>query len=279
MPTIIGVRFKRAGKIYHFDPSGLELCPGDAVIVDTARGAELGWVVTAPQDVPVGQLVEPLKSVLRKAEAEELERARELPAQETAALEKCRQAVARFKLPMKLLSAEYNFDQSRLTVFFSAKGRVDFRNLVRELNTIFKARVELRQVGPRDEAKLTGDVGKCGRPLCCAYCLAEFSPVSIRMAKEQGLPLNPMKISGVCGRLLCCLGYENGQYRLLKEKLPSPGQWLSTPLGLAKVVGGNPLKETVLVELESQATVELPLSQITLEEPRPERSARGRRRR
>ncbi|HEX77268.1 MAG TPA: stage 0 sporulation family protein [Dehalococcoidia bacterium] len=278
MPTIIGIRFKRAGKIYHFDPSGLELAPGDVVIVDTARGLELGRVVTAPQDVQADQLVEPLKPVVRRAEAEELEQVQELPAQEMAALEKCRQAVARFKLPMKLLSAEYSFDRSRLTVFFSAPGRVDFRELVRELSAIFKARVELRQVGPRDEAKLLGDLGKCGRPLCCAHSLAEFSPVSIRMAKQQDLPLNPMKISGVCGRLLCCLAYENEQYRLLKEKLPSPGQWLNTPLGLARVVGGNPLKETVLVQLESQATVELPLSQLTRQEPRPERLARRRRR-
>jgi cell fate regulator YaaT (PSP1 superfamily) len=147
--------------------------------------------------------------------------------------------------------------------------RVDFRELVRELNTRFKTRVELRQLGPRDEAKLVGGFGRCGRPLCCMDFLTEFSPVSIRMAKEQDLPLNPMKISGVCGRLLCCLAYESEQYHIMKEKMPKAGQQVSTPLGTAKVVGNNPLKETVLVELESQATVELPFSDIKVEEKLP----------
>jgi len=165
---------------------------------------------------------------------------------------------------MKLLSAEYNLDGSRLTFFFSAAERVDFRELVRELTKRFKVRVELRQVGSRDESKLMGGFGRCGRPLCCMSYLSEFSPVSIRMAKEQGLSLNPMRISGVCGRLLCCLGYEGEQYRVMKEKLPKEGQRVSTPTGIASVVGGNPLKETVLVELESGARVEVPLSEVTI---------------
>jgi cell fate regulator YaaT (PSP1 superfamily) len=165
---------------------------------------------------------------------------------------------------MKLLSAEYNLDGSRLTFFFSAAERVDFRELVRELSKRFKIRVELRQVGSRDESKLMGGFGRCGRPLCCMSYLSEFSPVSIRMAKEQGLSLNPMRISGVCGRLLCCLGYECEQYRVMKEKLPKEGQRVSIPMGIASVVGGNPLKETVLVELESGARVELPLSEVTI---------------
>ena len=277
MPIVVGVRFKRAGKIYYFDPAGLEMEEGSPVVVTTAQGSELGRVVMAPKEVGASQLTEPLKPVLRKAEAEELQRWEELHAQEEEVLKKCRQAVARLKLPMKLLSAEYNFDGSRLTVFFTAEGRVDFRELVRELSTTFKTRVDLRQIGPRDETKLVGDVGKCGRPLCCAHSLTEFSPVSIRMAKQQDLPLNPMKISGACGRLMCCLAFENELYRLLKEKLPPPGQWLHTPLGLAKVVGGNPLKETVQVEVESGATVEFPLSQVEFERPEPKKPTTRRR--
>jgi cell fate regulator YaaT (PSP1 superfamily) len=179
--------------------------------------------------------------------------------------------IEKLGLPMKLLGAEYNLDGSRLTFFFSATERVDFRQLVRELNRRFNVRVELRQLGPRDEAKLVGGFGRCGRPLCCMSFLTEFSPVSIKMAKEQNLPLNPLKISGVCGRLLCCLAYETEQYQAMKEKLPKPGQTVSTPMGVANVVGINPLKETVLVELESQATVELPLSDLTFEKQPPKK--------
>jgi cell fate regulator YaaT (PSP1 superfamily) len=180
---------------------------------------------------------------------------------------------------MKLLSAEYNLDGSRLTFFFSAAERVDFRELVRQLTNQFEVRVELRQVGPRDEAKLIGSFGRCGRQLCCISFLSEFAPVSIRMAKEQSLPLNPMKISGVCGRLMCCLGYESEQYHAMMEKLPKNGQRVSTAMGVATVVGSNPLKETVSVRLESQATVELPLSEIKIEgEPiNKSRGKRGRR--
>jgi len=164
---------------------------------------------------------------------------------------------------MKLISAEYNLDASRLTIFFSAEGRVDFRELVRELSRSLKVRVEMRQVGPRDEAKLLGGFGRCGLPLCCASFLSEFNPVSIKMAKEQDLPLNPMKISGLCGRLLCCLGYEFEQYRSMKEKMPKEGQRISTAIGMANVVGGNPLEGTVLVELESGARVEISLAEIS----------------
>jgi cell fate regulator YaaT (PSP1 superfamily) len=170
---------------------------------------------------------------------------------------------------MKLISAEYNLDGNHLSFFFSAEERVDFRELVRELTGRFKIRVELRQVGPRDGAKLIGGFGRCGRPLCCMSFLGEFAPVSVKMAKEQNLPLNPMKISGTCGRLLCCLVYENEQYRNMKEKMPKEGQQVSTPMGVVSVVGSNPLKETVLVELESKATVELPLSEVTVEDKPP----------
>ena len=165
---------------------------------------------------------------------------------------------------MKLLSAEYSLDGQRLTLNFSSVDRVDFRELVRDLARRLRVRVEMRQTGPRDEARLCGGCGRCGRPLCCATFLTEFAPVAMKMAKEQGLPLNPMKISGVCGRLMCCLGYENENYRAMRGKLPRNGVWVSTPQGTAKVVGSNPLKQTVLVELESQATVELPVSEITI---------------
>ncbi len=269
MAEIVGIRFRRAGRVYYFDPAGIELAVEDCVVVKTARGLELGRVVIAPTQVLANEVTGPLKPVVRKAEPEDIERAQGFEDKEEEALVECGKLIAKFGLPMKLLGAEYNLDGSRLTFFFSATERVDFRGLVRELNSRFKVRVELRQLGPRDEAKLIGGFGRCGRPLCCMNFLTEFSPVSIKMAKEQDLPLNPLKISGICGRLLCCLGYESEQYHMMKEKLPKEGQRVSTPSGMAKVVGGNPLKETVMVELESQAVVELPLSEITVEEQPP----------
>ena len=272
MAEIVGVRFKRAGKVYYFDPAGIDLEVNDHVVVETARGLELGQVVISPKQVLASDIDKSLKPVVRKAEDEDIERAKELEAKEREALVECGQLIEKQNLSMKLLSTEYNLDGSRLTIYFSAAERIDFRELVRELAKRLKVHVEMRQTGPRDEAKLIGGCGRCGRPLCCASFLSEFAPVSIRMAKEQGLPLNPMKISGVCGRLMCCLVYENEQYHIMKEKLPRNGQRVSTAMGIAKVIGSNPLKETVLVELESQATAELPLSEITIEdEHRPER--------
>jgi cell fate regulator YaaT (PSP1 superfamily) len=270
MADIVGVRFKRAGRVYYFDLAGIELQVGDYVVVKTTRGLELGRVLIAPKQVLASEVAKELKSVVRKAEAEDIKRAQEFEAKEAEALAECSRLIAKLGLPMKLLGAEYNLDGSRLTFYFSAAERVDFRELVRELSNRFKTRIELRQLGPRDEAKLVGGFGRCGRPLCCMDFLTEFSPVSIRMAKEQDLPLNPMKISGVCGRLLCCLAYESEQYRLMKEKMPKEGQRVSTPMGVARVVGSNPLKETVMVELESEATVELPLNDITIEAQLPE---------
>ncbi len=269
MAEIVGIRFKRAGKIYYFDPAGIDLEVNDYVVVKTARGLELGHVVISPKQALTSEISTPLKPILRKAEPEDIEHAQELETKEREALAECGKLIDKLNLPMKLLSAEYNLDDSRLTFFFSAPERVDFRELIRELTGHFKMRVELRQIGPRDEAKLTGGFGRCGRPLCCMSFLSEFAPISIRMAKEQDLPLNPMKISGVCGRLLCCLVYESEQYHTLREKLPKEGKQVSTTMGAAKVVGGNPLKETVLVELESQVTVELPLSEITMEDEHP----------
>ncbi len=274
MADIVGVRFKRAGKVYYFDPSGIELKVNDYVVVKTSRGMELGQVVIAPEQVLTSEVPEPLKPVVRKAGDEDIERAQEFADKEKEALAECGKLITKLNLPMKLLSAEYNLDGSRLTFFFTAEERIDFRQLVRELTSRFKIKVELRQIGPRDEAKLVGGLGRCGRPLCCTSFLSEFTPVSIKMAKEQGFPLNPMKMSGVCGRLLCCLAYESEQYRITQGKLPKEGQRVSTPSGAGTVVGVNPLKETVLVELESEATVELNLSEVTTEDKRPDRQGK-----
>jgi cell fate regulator YaaT (PSP1 superfamily) len=263
MANIVGIRFKRAGKIYYFDAGDIDLKAGEYAVVKTARGVELGHVVIAPGQVIDSQVKDTLSPVLRKAEEEDVRQVEEMEAKAEEALIECGKLIGELNLPMKLLSAEYNLDNSRLTFLFSAEERVDFRELVRRLTSKFKMRVELRQVGSRDEAKLIGGFGRCGRELCCASFLTEFSPVSIKMAKEQDLPLNPMKISGTCGRLMCCLAYEGEQYRKLKEKMPKAGQKVSTQMGEAVVVGSNPLKETVMVALKSDATVELPLKEIS----------------
>jgi len=262
MADIVGVRFQPAGKVYYFDAAGVPVQVNDYVVVESTHGPELGRVVIAPDQVLFSDITEPLKPVLRKAQPEDMEKAQRQQERAKEALAKCREYVERLNLPMKPISAQYNLDGNHLTIFFSAEKRVDFRELVRELSRSLKTRVELRQVGARDEAKLIGGLGKCGFPLCCTTFLSEFAPVSIKMAKEQDLALNPMKTSGICGRLLCCLGYEYEQYRAMKEKLPPLRQTVSTPLGNAKVVSCNPLKETVTVELETGITIELPLSQI-----------------
>ncbi len=266
MAEIVGIRFKRAGKIYYFDPSGIDLAVDECVVVETARGLEVGRVVITSREIDAAEVVKPLKPVVRKAEPEEINHAEQYEEKEKEAMEECNRLIIELGLSMKLLSAEYSLDGRHLTFFFSADERVDFRELVRELAGIFKVRVELRQVGARDEAKLLGGFGRCGRPLCCASFLSEFTPISIRMAKEQNLPLNPMKISGVCGRLLCCLSYENEQYRSMKEQMPREGRNVTTPMGIARVLGSNPIKETVLVELESKVSVEMPVSDISLGE-------------
>jgi cell fate regulator YaaT (PSP1 superfamily) len=264
MAEVVGVRFKQAGKIYYFDPGDLNLEVNDYVVVETARGLELGNVVIAPGQVLDSDIENPLKPVIRKAEPEDIERAKQFEEKEKEALEECARLVEKLKLNMKLLGAEYNLDGSRLTLHFSAAERVDFRELVRELAKRLKVRVEMRQTGPRDEAKMAGGCGRCGRPLCCMTFLSNFTPVSMRMAKDQGLPLNPMKISGVCGRLMCCLVYENEYYQEMKDRMPRAGQRVMTPLGEAKVVDINPLKVSVMVELETQAVVEFPLNEISL---------------
>jgi len=269
MADVVGIRFKRTGKVYYFDPAGIDLDVNDHVVVKTVRGLEMGQVVVAPWQVLDSELREPLKPVVRKAEPEDIKRVQELEQKTTEALAECGKWIEKLKLPMKLLTAEYNLSGNRLIFFFSASERVDFRELVKELSSLLKVRVELRQVGPRDGAKLIGGFGRCGRQLCCSSFLTEFEPVSIRMAKEQGLPLNPMKISGVCGRLMCCLSYEGALYRAMREKLPKKGQRVMTSTGVAVVIGGNPLKQMVLVELKSGATIELPVGEVTIEVEQP----------
>ncbi len=263
MANVTGIRFRQAGKVYYFDAGDIELAAGDTVVVKTSRGMELGEVVLPPGQVPGGDNKESLSPVLRKAGDEDIARAEDLREKAVDAFVTCSQLISELRLPMKLLTAEYNLDGSRLTFQFSAEERVDFRELVRRLIGKFKVRVELRQVGSRDEAKLLGGFGRCGRPLCCTRFLTEFTPVSIKMAKEQDLPLNPMKISGACGRLMCCLAYEGEQYRAIKAKMPKPGSRVSTRMGEATVVSSNPLKETVLVELDTEARVELPLADVS----------------
>jgi len=261
MGNIAGVRFKKAGRIYHFDAGELELQPGDNVVVQTVRGLELGQVVQFPVTRPEIGNEEELSPVVRKATEEDILQDAGLEKKTEEALLECGKMINELNLPMKLLTAEYTLDNSRLTFLFSAEERVDFRELVRKLTAKFKMRVELRQVGSRDEAKLLGSYGRCGRDLCCASFLAEFAPVSIKMAKDQDLPLNPMKISGACGRLMCCLAYENEQYKALKAKMPRTGARVATKMGEGTVVGHDMLREQVFINV-GETTVEIPLAEV-----------------
>ena len=263
MANITGIRFKRAGKVYYFEAGDIDLKPGEFAVVKTSRGMELGTVVIAPGKVTVNDTGESLSPVLRRAESEDIAKDTELEVKAQEALAECGKMITELNLPMKLLSAEYALDSSRLTFLFSAEERVDFRELVRRLSGRFKIRVELRQVGSRDEAKLLGSYGRCGRELCCAAFLTEFSPVSIKMAKEQDLPLNPMKISGACGRLMCCLSYEGEQYKEMKARMPKVGQRVSTKMGEGTVSAINPLKEMVIVELDTEARADFPLNEVS----------------
>jgi cell fate regulator YaaT (PSP1 superfamily) len=264
--NIVGVRFKRVSKTYYFDPAGLDLNVNDQVVVETARGLELGQVVIAPKQVAETEVPEPLKPAIRKAVPDDFKQAKDLESREKEAMAEGAKLVEKLNLPMKLISADYNLDGSRVTVYFSAEERVDFRELVREMAGKLRTRVELRQVGPRDEAKMIGGYGRCGRQLCCNSFLSELTPVSMKMAKDQGLPLNPMKISGCCGRLMCCLSYECQQYREMRKNLPREGQRVITPSGNGRVIGVNPLQETLTVQLdESLANIDLPAADVKLE--------------
>ncbi|MEW5761812.1 MAG: stage 0 sporulation family protein [Bacillota bacterium] len=250
----VGVKFRKAGRIYYFDPGNLELMVGDGVIVETARGVEYGTVVTEPREWPA-EGEEPLKPVVRKADAADLELVLANEAREKEAFAICQDKIAAHGLPMKLVDVDYTFDGSKIIFYFTAEGRIDFRELVRDLAAVFRTRIELRQIGVRDEAKMLGGLGCCGRELCCATWLREFSPVSIRMAKDQNLSLNPAKISGICGRLMCCLKFENEVYEDAREGLPEVGSRVTTPDGEGKVVGVNIFRHTVNVELKETKVV------------------------
>src|ERR1700736_5359257 len=258
--TIVGIRFRPAGRIYYFDPQGAAYTTGQYVIVETVRGIEAGRVVIAPKKITEKDLSDPLKPALRLASEEELRVMLSFKSKEKGALVQCAYHVKQHQLPMKLVEAEYTFDGSRLTFYFTADERVDFRALVRDLAATFRTRIELRQIGARDQAKLQGGVGVCGKTLCCSSWITDFGVVSIKMAKEQDLPLNPSKISGVCGRLLCCLSYENENYIQAKLDMPQIGTMLNTPSGIGKVVSVNVPQNSVEVMLDSGVTIQVPVT-------------------
>ena len=232
MTKVIGVRFRQAGKIYFFSPGKLHVKQGDKVIVETARGVEFGSVVSGPKEVPNETIMQPLKSVIRIATEEDKRNEERNREKEKEAFKVCLEKIREHELDMKLINAEYTFDNNKVLFYFTADGRIDFRDLVKDLAAVFRTRIELRQIGVRDETKIRGGIGICGRPLCCHTYLSEFAPVSIKMAKEQNLSLNPTKISGVCGRLMCCLTNEEETYEELNSHLPAIGDFVTTPDGL-----------------------------------------------
>ena len=251
MTKIIGVRFRTAGKVYYFDHKNMEIKRGQHVIVETARGTEYGHVVVGTKEVSREEVVQPLKPVIRVATAEDDEHARRNREKEREAMAICHQKIIKHNLDMKLIDAEYTFDNNKILFYFTADGRIDFRELVKDLAVVFKMRIELRQIGVRDETKILGGVGICGRPLCCHTYLSEFAPVSIKMAKEQNLSLNPTKISGVCGRLMCCLKNEEDTYEYLNSRLPDVGETVTLPDGgKGEVHSVNVLRQTVKVLVE-----------------------------
>ncbi|MGM0688776.1 MAG: PSP1 domain-containing protein [Bacillota bacterium] len=265
MLRVIGIRFRQAGKTYYFEPALDNIELGMQVIVETARGQEIGMVVKADKDVSEENLVLPLKKVIRIATVEDCCRVEENKNKEAEAFKKCQQKIKEHGLDMKLVCVEYNFDRNKIIFYFTSEERVDFRELVKDLASIFKTRIELRQIGVRDEAKLKGGIGPCGRAFCCSTFLEEFEPVSIRMAKGQNLSLNPTKISGVCGRLMCCLRYEASAYENNREEMPEPGDAVVTPDGHGQVKEINRKKKTVTVKLEESAYVkEYPLEEVDL---------------
>lgn len=248
MIKIIGVRFRNAGKVYYFNPKKFEVKQGDHVIVETARGIEYGTVVTGPQEVTDDKVVQPLKPVIRVATPEDDEKVAQNKKKEKDAMRICFEKIRKHKLEMKLIDAEYTFDNNKVLFYFTADGRIDFRDLVKDLAAVFKTRIELRQIGVRDETKILGGIGICGRALCCNTYLSEFAPVSIKMAKEQNLSLNPTKISGVCGRLMCCLKNEEETYEYLNGRLPGLGDTVLTDDGLkGDVQSVSVLRQTVKV--------------------------------
>ena len=258
MVKVVGVRFRSAGKIYYFDPAGSDMKVGTHVIVETARGVEYGTVMIAPKEVEDDKVVQPLKSVIRVATKEDEKQERRNKEKEKDAFKICLEKIAKHELEMKLVEAEYTFDNNKLLFYFTADGRIDFRELVKDLASVFRTRIELRQIGVRDETKILGGIGICGRELCCKSYLSEFAPVSIKMAKEQNLSLNPTKISGVCGRLMCCLKNEEETYEYLNSRLPNIGDTVTTADGLkGEVQSVNVLRQLVKVIVEVNDEKEL----------------------
>ncbi|HHW47796.1 MAG TPA: stage 0 sporulation family protein [Clostridiaceae bacterium] len=262
MVKVVGVRFKKAGKVYYFDPGDLEIEVNTNVIVETARGIEFGEVVIPNREVPEEKIVAPLKKVIRIATEEDMKHAEENSKKEKEAFGICLEKIKKHNLEMKLIDVEYTFDNNKILFYFTADGRVDFRELVKDLAAVFKTRIELRQIGVRDEAKMMGGMGICGRILCCKSFLGEFQPVSIKMAKEQGLSLNPTKISGACGRLMCCLKYEQEVYEELLEKTPNVGAIVETPEGQGVVMEVSLLKGMVKVKLDKGNETDLEVFKV-----------------
>ena len=266
MSRIIGVQFQKNGKMFYFDANGFDAENGEYVIVDTVRGADLAEVVFSPKETEMLPETDSLKKVIRVATEQDLQRGRENRKKEKEAFGICQKKIAEHKLEMKLVSVEYAFDGSKIMFYFTANGRVDFRSLVKDLASVFKMRIELRQIGVRDEAKMLGGLGPCGRPICCGTFLSQFQPVSIKMAKEQNLSLNPTKISGVCGRLMCCLKYEQDHYEQTRKRMPKVGRIVDTPDGSGPVTELNIVKETVFVRLtngDSSEIREYPLEELS----------------
>ncbi|MCM8709653.1 stage 0 sporulation family protein [Clostridium sp. SYSU_GA19001] len=257
MIKVVGIRFKKAGKIYYFDPSTVEVQKGDNVIVETARGIEFGECVTGPKFIKEEEVVSPLKSVIRKASEEDEKQHKENKIKEKEAFNICLEKIQEHKLVMKLIDVEYTFDNNKVIFYFTADGRIDFRELVKDLATVFRTRIELRQIGVRDESKMVGGLGPCGRPLCCSSFLGDFVPVSIKMAKEQNLSLNPTKISGICGRLMCCLNYEQETYEDIRKKLPRIGSIVDTEDGIGEVISNSAVRELVKVKIKTKDGEEL----------------------
>ena len=253
MKKVISVRFKASGKAYYFDPTGFDVKEGDYVVVETARGTECGEVVAGPRDVPDSQVSRELKPIQRMADSVDVRRMEKNRADEKAAFELCNERIATHKLEMKLVEAEYNLDRSKILFYFTADGRVDFRELVKDLAGALHTRIELRQIGVRDESKMKGGLGICGQPFCCSRFLKDFQPVSNKMAKEQGLSLNPAKISGACGRLMCCLSYEHKAYEYLNSITPMNGSVVRTPDGEGVVIEANPVSGMLKVRFASEA--------------------------
>ena len=271
MLTVVGIRFKRACKIYYFDPAGKNVQIGDFAIVETVRGVEYGEVVIGPRQVEEKDIVQPLKPVLRKAGKDDVKKHEEGKVKEKEAFAICEEKIKVHELPMHLVDVEYTFDVSKIIFYFTADGRIDFRELVKDLAAVFRTRIELRQIGVRDQAKMLNSIGSCGRPLCCATFLGDFEPVSIKMAKDQHLSLNPTKISGICSRLMCCLKYENYLYSCdkcdkrdrKKEKLPQIGSKVITPVGEGTLVNLNKKEQTASVKIAENHVVTISWDEMT----------------